>query len=90
MARSLDHAVGLCVVGVRRALIAAGMIACSGELYRHLGLMHSIGHEVMTIRNPMVLSERAKERKPTMTLLPYGIPIAIGSIVYFVWSGLIY
>ena len=42
------------------AVIAAGMIAYSGELYRHLGLMHTIGHEVLTIRNPMVLSERAK------------------------------
>ena len=71
------------------AVIAAGMIVYSGELYRHLAMMHTIGHEVLTIRNPAVLSERAAERKPTMKLLPYGIPIAVGSIAYFAWTGLL-
>ena len=32
---------------------------------------------------------RAAERKPTMTLLPYAIPIAVGSISYFMWLGLL-
>lgn len=71
------------------AVIAAGMIVYSGQFYRHVAMMHSIGHEVLTIRNPMVLSQRAKERKPTAKLLPYGIPIAIGSIAFFAWSGLL-
>jgi prepilin peptidase CpaA len=71
------------------AVIAAGMIVYSGKFYRHLAMMHSIGHEVMTIRNPVVLAERAHQRKPTMTLLPYAIPIAIGSIAYFAWRGLL-
>jgi prepilin peptidase CpaA len=43
----------------------------------------------MTVRNPRKLFETAKERKPTMYLLPYGIPICIGSIIYFVHAGLI-
>src|ERR1700678_2253171 len=51
---------------VAGALIAAGMIAWSGEFYRHAALLHEIGHEVLTIRNPLVLSQRARERKPTM------------------------
>ena len=71
------------------AVIAAGMIVYSGELYRHLAMMHTIGHEVLTIRNPVVLSERAARRKPTMMLLPYAIPIAVGSIAYFAWTGLL-
>ncbi len=71
------------------AVIAAGMIVYSGELYRHLAMMHTIGHEVLTIRRPGVLSERAAQRKPTMTLLPYAIPIAVGSIAFFAWSGLL-
>ena len=71
------------------ALIAAGMIVYSGELYRHLAMMHTIGHEVLTIRNPVLLSERAARRKPTMTLLPYAIPIAVGSIACFAWTGLL-
>ena len=71
------------------AVIAAGMIAYSGNLYRHLAMIHTISSEVVTVRNPVVLSERAKERKPTMMLLPYGIPIAVGSIGYFAWAGLL-
>lgn len=72
------------------AALAAGMIVWSGELYRHIGMIHTIGHEVLTVRNPFVLSDRARECKPTMRLLPYGIPIAIGSISYLAWSGLFF
>ena len=71
------------------AVMAAGMIVYSGELYRHLAMMHTIGHEVLSIRNPAVLSERAAQRKPTMKLLPYGIPIAVGTIAFFAWTGLL-
>ena len=71
------------------ALIAGGMILYSGELYRHLAMMHTIGLEVIAFRSPAVLSERAARRKPTMTLLPYGIPIAVGTIAYFAWTGLL-
>ena len=39
---------------------------------------------------PLVLAERAGERKKTMMLLPYGIPIAVGSIAYFGWMGLFF
>jgi len=71
------------------AVIAAGMIVYSGELYRHLAMMHTIGHEVLTIRNPAVLSQIAGQRKPSMQLLPYAIPIALGTITYFAWSGML-
>ncbi len=71
------------------AVMAAGMIVYSGELYRHLAMIHTIGLEVLTIRNPAVLSERAAKRKPTMMLLPYGIPIAVGTIAFFAWTGLL-
>jgi prepilin peptidase CpaA len=71
------------------ALIAAGMIVYSGELYKHLAMMHTIGHEVLTIRSPGALSERAARRKPSMTLLPYAIPIAVGTIGFFACSGLL-
>ncbi len=70
-------------------VMAAGMIVYSGELYRHLAMMHTISHEVMSFRNPVVLSERAAQRKPTMKLLPYAIPIAFGTIAFFAWTGLL-
>lgn len=72
------------VVGSGIALV---MMAYSGELGKHLVMTQLIGREVLTLRNPCVLAARAAERKPSMMLLPYGIPIAIGSIAVFAWSG---
>jgi prepilin peptidase CpaA len=58
------------------------MMVASGELARHLALTRAIGREVLTVRDPSALSELAARRKPTMMLLPYGIPIAVGTISY--------
>jgi prepilin peptidase CpaA len=69
-------------------LLGAAMILASGNVIRHWVMFQTIGHEILSIRNPAVLAERAGERKKTMMLLPYGIPIAIGSIAYFGWMGL--
>lgn len=71
-------------------LIGAAMILASGNLIRHWVMFQTIGHEILSIRNPELLAERARQRKPTMTLLPYGIPIAIGSISCFAWMGLFF
>jgi prepilin peptidase CpaA len=48
-------------------------------------MFQTIGHEILSIRNPARLAELAGARKKTMTLLPYGIPIAMGSILCFGW-----
>ncbi|MBX6314673.1 MAG: prepilin peptidase, partial [Isosphaeraceae bacterium] len=64
-------------------VMALAMVAWSGQYVRHYVLFHQIGHEITTIRDPVRLSEIAAARKPTMLLLPYGIPIAVGSILYF-------
>jgi prepilin peptidase CpaA len=69
------------------AVIAVAMVVHSGALFRHLALFHTIGMEVLTVRNPVVLSERAAVRKPSMMLLPYAIPIAAGSIGYLALAG---
>ncbi len=69
-------------------VIGLGMIIASGDLIRHWALFQTIGHEILTVRNPSELAQRAGDRKPTMTLLPYAIPIALGSIAYFAWMGM--
>jgi prepilin peptidase CpaA len=61
----------------------------SGQLIKHWVQFQAIGHEILTVRNPEKLSESAAARKPTMMLLPYGIPIAVGSIAYFAWMGIL-
>jgi prepilin peptidase CpaA len=48
-----------------------------------------IVHEIITVRSPDLLAATAAERKSSMMLLPYGIPIAIGTIAYFAWEGML-
>lgn len=84
---ALGAFVGTAIAG---GLIAVAMVAASGELIRHWVLFQTIGHEILTVRNPGELAIRAGERKKTMMLLPYGIPIAVGSIAYFGWMKLFF
>jgi prepilin peptidase CpaA len=71
------------------AVIAIGMVLARRKWGHHHAQFWSILNEVWTIRNPEQLATIAAERKPTMMLLPYGIPIAIGTIVYFAWFGML-
>jgi prepilin peptidase CpaA len=74
--------------------IVGGVIAVAMVLFRrnwkhHAGQLHAIVTEIMVVRDPNRLSEIAAERKNSMLLLPYGIPIAIGTILYFIWTGVL-
>lgn len=70
-------------------VMAAVMIARSGQWEKHYAMAHQILHEWKTVRKPEELAAIARERKPSMYLLPYGIPMAIGSIAYFAIAGLL-
>lgn len=70
-------------------IMGAVMIATSGQWQKHYAMARQILHEWVTIRNPEKLAAIARERKPTMRLLPYGIPMAIGSILYFAYAGML-
>jgi prepilin peptidase CpaA len=70
-------------------LMGLTMMVYSGAFYRHIAMMHTIGREILAVRDPSALSELAGRRKPEMLLLPYGIPIAVGTIAYFAWAGLL-
>jgi prepilin peptidase CpaA len=74
---------------VAGALMALFMIVYSGAVWRHVAMIQSIAREVLSVRNPVLLSQRAAERKPAMLLLPYAIPIATGSIAFFAGTGLL-
>ena len=74
--------------------VIGGVIAILMVLYRRAWVKHRdqfwmIWAEVLTVRNPEKLSTIAAERKSSMLLLPYGIPIAIGTIAYFAWTGML-
>jgi prepilin peptidase CpaA len=78
-----------CVSAVFGGILAVVMVFLSGQWRKHWDQMRSISMEVMTVRDPTTLSEIAADRKSSMMLLPYGIPIAIGSIGYFAWMGML-
>ncbi len=71
------------------AIMAIVMILWSGKWFSHYAMAMQILHEWKTVRKPAKLAAIARERKPRMTLLPYGIPMAIGSIAYFAVAGLL-
>lgn len=78
-----------CVSAVLGAVIAVGMVVCCGAWAKHRDQFWMIFGEIMTIKDPNKLSAIAAERKSSMMLLPYGIPIAIGTICYFAFSGML-
>lgn len=72
------------------AVMAVLMVLYKRAFVKHWANAMQILHEWKTIKNPEKLAEIAAQRKPTMFLLPYGIPICIGSIAYFCYAGMIY
>ena len=65
------------------AVMAVAMVVWRGDLKKHAYQMMLIWGEWVTIRKPEELAAIARERKPRMLLLPYGIPICVGSIASF-------
>lgn len=75
---------------VAGALMAVVMVLRSGEVIKHLAMSRRIVHEVLTLKDPVRLAQVAAARKPTMMMLPYAIPIAVGSIGYFAYAGILF
>ena len=78
-----------CVSAIVGAILAIIMIVAAGEAKKHFNQFFFIVNEISTIRDPEALAEIATERKSSMRLLPYGIPLAIGTVLYFAWMGLL-
>jgi prepilin peptidase CpaA len=77
------------VSAVVGGVIALLMVLARKSWHKHHNQFWMIWNEVLTVKNPEQLSAIAAQRKPSMLLLPYGIPIAIGSIAYFAWAGML-
>ena len=75
--------------GVIGAVLAILMVLYRRAWGKHQGQFWMILNEIMTIKDPEQLAAIAAKRKPTMYLLPYGIPIAMGTIAYFAWSNML-
>lgn len=77
------------VSAVVGGVIAVCMVLISKSWQKHHGQFWMIWNEILTVKDPDQLAAIATERKPSMMLLPYGIPMAIGTIAYFAWSGML-
>jgi prepilin peptidase CpaA len=84
-----DTLYAFCVSAIVGGIIAVGMVIFCGGLRRHRDQFWAIATEILILRDPNALSEIAAGRKKSMLLLPYGIPIALGSIAYFFWNGML-
>lgn len=78
-----------CVSAIVGGVLALAMVLVRGQWRRHQAIFMGIVTEIAVIRNPNALAEIAAGRKSSMMLLPYGIPIAIGTIGYFFWTGML-
>ena len=78
-----------CVSAIIGAILAVAMVLLQKAWRKHSNQFWMILNEIMTIRDPNELSNIAAERTSSMLLLPYGIPIAIGTIGYFAWMGML-
>ena len=78
-----------CLSAVIGALLAVAMVLYRKAWSKHKHQFFAIITEIMTVKDPNELSAIAADRKSTMLLLPYGIPIAIGTIGYFLLMGML-
>jgi prepilin peptidase CpaA len=70
-------------------IIAVLMVLVRRKWFTHKAQFWMICNEILTIKDPEKLAAIAAQRKPSMMLLPYGIPIAIGTIAYFAATGML-
>jgi len=78
-----------CVTTIVGAAMAVAMVLYRRAFKQHYANFLMILVEWLHIKDPRELSKLAAERKPTAFLLPYGIPICIGSIAYFFYTGMV-
>jgi prepilin peptidase CpaA len=78
-----------CLSAIVGGVIAVAMVLCRRSWTKHKNNFLMIVNEIATVGSPTELATIAAERKSSMLLLPYGIPIAIGTILYFFWAGLL-
>jgi prepilin peptidase CpaA len=69
--------------------LAIAMVLLRRSWHQHQSQFWMICNEILTVKDPEKLSAIAAQRKSSMMLLPYGIPIAIGTIAYFAAAGML-
>jgi prepilin peptidase CpaA len=69
-------------------IMALAMIAYTGRWRKHFQQFNMLVGEFVEVRDAEALYQRAAERKSKMFLLPYGIPMTIAALGYFLFQGM--
>ena len=79
-----------CWSAVIGGVIAVAVVVLRRAWSKHKNQFLMIFAEIITDRqSERIISAIAADRKSSMLLLPYGIPLAIGTIGYFAWAGML-
>jgi len=81
---------GFAISTIVGAVMAVAMVLYRRDTKKHAANFLMIFTEWMEVKSPKKLAEIAAERKSRMLLLPYGIPICIGCIGYFLYQGMLF
>jgi prepilin peptidase CpaA len=74
-----------CIAVILGGVIAVGMMALRGDFRTNWGNTRDILRDWLTAGSVGKVADKAAQRKPRMHLLPYGIPLALGSVGYLIW-----
>jgi prepilin peptidase CpaA len=73
-----------CLGAVIGGVLAIGMIVIRGQYRRNLANTQVILGDLFTSSSVGDVADKASRRKPTMHLLPYGIPLCLGFVSYLI------
>jgi prepilin peptidase CpaA len=77
--------VSFCAATIIGGVIALAMIVIRGQLRRNVQNTREIVGDWFSAGSVGAVAEQAAQRKPRLQLLPYGIPLCIGSVGYLLW-----
>jgi prepilin peptidase CpaA len=86
---NVDHTVNIFIATtIVGAIMALVMVGISGQWKHHARQFVMIIREFWDVRDAEALYQRAAARKPSMRLLPYGIPMTLAALGYFAYQGM--
>jgi len=74
-----------CLAAVIGGVLALGMMLIRGKLRQNMSNTRTILGDLFAAQGVGEVAEKAAARKPTMHLLPYGIPLCLGFISYLIY-----
>ena len=77
--------ISFCAATIIGGVIALAMIVIRGQFRRNLDNTKEIVGDWFAAGSVEAVAGKAAQRKPRLQLLPYGIPLCIGSVGYLLW-----